>query len=126
MSAANARRQVAGGHDRWGESAGATGCWRRFALYAADRLERRGGADAAHDRHLEWYLALTERAAPELRGPRGSEWLARLDEEYDNIRAALAWSLGGGDCGSGLRLAALLWWYWFAAYLPLHRGAMLD
>jgi predicted ATPase/DNA-binding CsgD family transcriptional regulator len=81
--------------------------------YAADRLERRGGADAAHDRHLEWYLALAEQAVPELRGSRGSEWLARLDEDYDNIRAALAWSLGGGDCGSGLRLAALLWWYWF-------------
>ena len=69
------------------------------------------------ERHAEHYLALAERAEPELLGADQAEWLGRLRIELGNLRAALSWSLGPGDgederAGLGLRLAAALWRFW--------------
>src|SRR5205085_2651217 len=48
-------------------------------------------------------------------GPHEALWLDRLAQEHDNLLAALEWSLGEGDAAQdGLRLAAALWWFWFA------------
>jgi len=43
-------------------------------------------------RHLKYYLQLSEQAELALRGPSQIEWMARLNDERDNIRAALAWA----------------------------------
>ncbi|RKR91949.1 putative ATPase [Micromonospora pisi] len=73
------------------------------AAFCAERLE---DPDDVRARHAAYYTDLAERADPQLRGPGQQEWLARLDEETANLRAAL---LNGG----GLRLANALTWYWF-------------
>ena len=39
--------------------------------------------------------------------------LATIGQEYDNIEAALDWSLGRGDPSQGLSIAASMWWYWW-------------
>lgn len=40
-------------------------------------------------------------------------WFERLEEEHDNLRAALAWSRGPrGQIEAGLRIAAALGWFW--------------
>jgi tetratricopeptide (TPR) repeat protein len=69
---------------------------------------------AAGKRHRDWFLAFAEEAEPHLDG--GSEqpaWMARLDLEHDNLRAALAWSLEEPDCSEAeLRLCAALSRYW--------------
>jgi predicted ATPase/class 3 adenylate cyclase len=59
--------------------------------YARERLEAEGEAAAAQARHGDWFLSLAERAEPELWGPRQVEWLDRLEQEHDNLRAALSW-----------------------------------
>jgi predicted ATPase len=62
--------------------------------YAAYQLETSGGeagAGEARLAHAAFYLRLSETAAPELVGPRQGTWLKRLDLEWDNIRAALAY-----------------------------------
>src|SRR5262249_57100506 len=59
-----------------------------------------------------WFLALAERAEPELTGDRQREWLDRLEAEIDNLRAALAWSLESGPAEAGLRLVGALGWLW--------------
>jgi predicted ATPase/class 3 adenylate cyclase len=81
--------------------------------YAAERLTDVGDASAMRDRHLAYYLALAEEAAPRLSGPEQGPWLGRLELEHDNLRAALGWSLRGDDAvNSGLRLAVALWRFW--------------
>jgi serine/threonine-protein kinase PknK len=82
------------------------------AEYARFRLIEHGEVSDVRGRHAAWYLALAEQAEPELLGPRQGEWLARLDEEVANLRAALAWSLEGGDLETGLRLAGAVVRFW--------------
>ena len=47
--------------------------------YAQERLDESGEADRARAWHLAFYVALAERARPELVGPEQGAWLARLD-----------------------------------------------
>ncbi len=79
--------------------------------YARDKLHDSTGGLAVRDRHLAYFLLLAEESEPYLR--RGSQvaWLDRLDEELDNFRLALEWSLHG-RVDEGLRLAAALLWFW--------------
>jgi predicted ATPase/class 3 adenylate cyclase len=81
--------------------------------YARERLEASGEGDAARRRHAQFFLALAERAEPELRGRAQGEWLARLEREHENLRAALDWCQAAEDSAeAGLRLAAALGWFW--------------
>ena len=76
--------------------------------YAAERFEASGDAETWRRRHAEYYLALAEQAAPELLGPQQGSWLARLEREHDNLRAALELGDRRGEAALGLRLAAAL------------------
>ncbi|HKG25123.1 MAG TPA: LuxR C-terminal-related transcriptional regulator [Thermomicrobiales bacterium] len=81
--------------------------------FAAERLAARGEGDEARRAHANWYLALTERAAPELPGgPHRVAWLGRLAREHDNLRAALAWA---DEAAPELlvRMATALVWFWY-------------
>jgi WD40 repeat protein/predicted ATPase/transcriptional regulator with XRE-family HTH domain/Tfp pilus assembly protein PilF len=81
--------------------------------YGLQQLERAGEAMALRERHLRWCMALAEQAVPSLQGPGQDTWLARLEREHDNLRAALRWSLDAGDSGStALRLAGSLVRFW--------------
>jgi predicted ATPase/DNA-binding SARP family transcriptional activator len=90
----------------------------RFAMlnticeYARDELEKSGQAEAARTRHADWYLDLAERADSELRGAQQGVWLARLECEHDNLRAALLWARESSDDERRLRLAAALARFW--------------
>jgi predicted ATPase/DNA-binding XRE family transcriptional regulator len=79
--------------------------------YAAEKLSEAGEGLQVRTRHLEYFLDLAERAEPELTGPDTPKWVKRLEEELDNIRAALEWSLQQ-DAQLGLRLANALMRYW--------------
>jgi predicted ATPase/DNA-binding SARP family transcriptional activator len=69
----------------------------------------------AQRRHCEYYTAYAEAAEGHLTGAEQLIWLSRLDDEIDNLRAALAWALDvGGDETLGLRLAGALWRYWYS------------
>ena len=62
--------------------------------------------------HAEWFLRLATDAEPRLHGSEQLRWLDCLETERGNLRAALAWGLGGGDRQVGLRLGGLLMWFW--------------
>ncbi|HEX9440978.1 MAG TPA: AAA family ATPase, partial [Roseiflexaceae bacterium] len=76
--------------------------------YALERLEQSGEAQSIRRQHAIYYLALAERAKVELSGTEQEARLLQLAAEYDDLRAALAWALGGGDAQVGIRLALAL------------------
>jgi predicted ATPase/DNA-binding CsgD family transcriptional regulator len=82
--------------------------------YAAGRLDAQGPPAVNHARiaHRDYYTALAEVAAPQLRAADQAEWLDRLDAELGNLRAAVAFSLTQADLTPGLVLAASLRAYW--------------
>ncbi|MFN8557457.1 MAG: hypothetical protein U0531_08935 [Dehalococcoidia bacterium] len=65
--------------------------------YALERLTALGEVERLERRRLAHFLALAETARPELFRADNARWLARLAEEHDNLRAALAWALTGED-----------------------------
>ena len=81
--------------------------------YSIERLEAAGRADAVRARHRDAFLALAEQAEPGLTGPNQEEWLNRLEQEHDNLRAALAWCAQNEDgAEAGLRMSGALHRYW--------------
>jgi predicted ATPase/class 3 adenylate cyclase len=79
--------------------------------YAAEMLATRDEAEAVMRRHAMAYLALAQRAAPELSGADQRQWLDRLEREHDNIRAALDWAVDH-DPTIAARLAFAIWRFW--------------
>jgi non-specific serine/threonine protein kinase len=85
--------------------------------YAHERLLEAGEAARVRDRHLAYFLALAEEAEPKLRGIERPMFVAQLEEEHDNLRAALEWSLSAGADEAPLRLGgALARFWWLRSY----------
>lgn len=80
--------------------------------YAAQKLLDSGEAFTYWERHRDRYIELAESSAVALTGPEQGEWLKRLEEEHDNFRIALEWSLEQRDAVSALRLSGALGRFW--------------
>ncbi|HLX57787.1 MAG TPA: tetratricopeptide repeat protein, partial [Ktedonobacteraceae bacterium] len=84
--------------------------------YGLESLAASGEMEATRQAHAVYYVALAEKAEPELGGPQQAVWLERLEQELDNLRAALRWSLERGAAGHSseiaLRLAGALRRFW--------------
>ncbi|MFL6009525.1 MAG: hypothetical protein ACJ73Z_07800, partial [Rubrobacteraceae bacterium] len=76
-----------------------------------------GGAKETRRRHAGYYLALSERGGPELRGRDQAIWLGRLETELDNLRAALSRSV---EHGRGQEIARTAWASWTFWWLSGH------
>ncbi|GIG56841.1 SARP family transcriptional regulator [Longispora fulva] len=88
--------------------------------YATGRLVDAGESDATRRRHAAWYVDLAAATAA-YGGADHADLTHRLDSEEANLRTALNWCLGeGADPESAVRIAAPLWWYWWA------RGLMSE
>jgi predicted ATPase/DNA-binding NarL/FixJ family response regulator len=75
------------------------------------KLRREGGERELRVRHWDWYAALAARQ--ETFGPRRTEWIASLDAEHENLRAALEFCLSEPrEVAAGAELACDLWHYW--------------
>ncbi|WP_432834364.1 diguanylate cyclase [Dactylosporangium sp. CA-092794] len=60
------------------------------------------------DRHAGFYAAFAEASAAGLSGPEQVEWIARIEADYQNVRAAF----GHGDATTKTRICLGLWRYW--------------
>ncbi|GAA4206574.1 hypothetical protein GCM10022252_68900 [Streptosporangium oxazolinicum] len=81
--------------------------------YCAERLAETGETEARRDAHASYYADLAATADSHLRGAGQLEWLRRLDEEHDDLHAALRWAVDTGRTARGLRLLAGLAMYWW-------------
>jgi non-specific serine/threonine protein kinase len=98
-----------------------TGGERRFRLletmrhYAGQQLIAAGDLETRRDRHFRWVLDLASRAGEGLAGPAQVHWFDALDDDLDNIEAALEWSLGDPTRAADALEAVLgLYGYWVA------------
>jgi predicted ATPase/DNA-binding XRE family transcriptional regulator len=80
--------------------------------YALEQLDGAGELHLLQHCHAAHVLALVEEAEPHLFTANRGPWLQRLNEEQDNIRAALQFALEQHDPETGLRLVGSLW-MWF-------------
>ena len=72
---------------------------------------------AAQKCHYDYFLALAEAAEQGLKGRDQLEWLGRLEQEYNNFRAALEWAIESDHMAPdgaelALRLSGALRWFW--------------
>ncbi len=92
---------------------------------ARERLAASGEEDAIRRRHAAWCLALVEEAEPGLWAVAPGPALARIEAEFDNLRAALAWALER-DAETALRLAGGLWQAWERGDRRAEAASWLD
>ncbi len=91
---------------------------RRFRLleplreYAASRLGDAAEQQQIHLRHALHFMGLAEDSEAGLVSVDQATWLARMDQELDNLRAALRWALDEREWETACRTAGALWRYW--------------
>ncbi len=81
--------------------------------YSWERLQESGEAETVRRSHGSYFLKLAEEAEPGLRSTHQASWFRRLEQEHDNCRAALRWSMESGEEEISLRLTGALWWFWY-------------
>lgn len=79
--------------------------------YAEEKLTPEEKAQI-RQRHADFFLALAEEADKGLAGPQQREYLARLDADHENLRAAFAWLVETGQAERALRLGGALGTFW--------------
>jgi predicted ATPase len=84
--------------------------------YALEQLAADEDAEFVMRRHAEHFLKLAESEPTS----EQAAWLARMDDERDNLRGALAWALDMSEASLALRLAASLWEFWWV------RGSLAE
>ncbi len=65
--------------------------------YGLESLAMSGELETTRRVHANYYLALAEEFGSRLGDPNSALWLERLEQEHDNLRAAMWWSLELGE-----------------------------
>lgn len=71
-------------------------------------------------------LALTRQAGPHLQGPDAAQWLDRLEQKRDELRAALRWLIAHGRGADALALVAAMWRLWLVRGEPQEGNEWLS
>lgn len=80
--------------------------------YGLERLREEDELYVVQRRHAEHFLALAVRAQQSLNTGDQVYWLDLLEDEHDNLRAAMEWAISTGEIELGYRLALALWRFW--------------
>jgi tetratricopeptide (TPR) repeat protein len=81
--------------------------------FAEEKLEEAGDADGTRERHLAHFVAVAQRAEPELKRANQTRFLDELAADHGNFRAALEHGLhGSGSADLSARLAVALTEFW--------------
>ena len=81
-------------------------------LYGSERLGETDVAEDVRGRHAAYFLAVAERAQPELFTSQQVACLNRLESDYDNFRAAMGWALQSDHGEIALTIASALTVFW--------------
>ena len=90
----------------------------RFAMlvtirdYAHERLTHSEEFPELEKRHANTYLALVEQIGERVLARDGSHLADRLEQDHDNLRAALDWAVAKGEVEYALRFVVAIWRFW--------------
>ena len=94
-----------GGEPRFGM----LGTIREFAL---EQSTARGGREDLRRRHAELFATLADGWAGRVMAADKGETLDRIEQDHDNLRAAIAWAIETGAADMAMRLGSALWRFW--------------
>ncbi len=79
--------------------------------YGRDKLFDFGEGEQMRDRHLNYFLRLSEQAEPALRTTQAFDWFERLGRDFENILAAAEWGAAQRPADA-LRMIGNLTFFW--------------
>ena len=87
-----------------------------IAEFAREQLDNADERESVRERHAEYFASFAANVGPRLRDDDRPPWLARLTDERDNIRVALALFVERDRALEGMRLLGDLWmWFWLSS-----------
>lgn len=94
--------------------------------YTCKKLEEADEAVQVRDLHLDYFVGLAETAESKTFGAESLKYVQRLDQEFDNIRDALDWSIQTHQANTAFRLAAALHYFWAGgpSYIGYNRSSI--
>jgi len=92
--------------------------------YALERLVERKEMEALQEQHAAYYgNVVINRIGPNLYNAEATSWLIWLEQEHDNIRATLAWSLATEQgVARGAQMVNVLFWFWYRRGYTIESG----
>ena len=80
--------------------------------YGLECLTASGELESTRQAHATYYQALVGEVGPHLRSPERGKALDQLEQELDNLRAALNGLLAEGEVEQAVHLGTDLFWFW--------------
>lgn len=94
--------------------------------YGLECLEKHGEIAQVRRAHAQYYVRLVEELESAITAGRVADWLPQLLPEYENLRAALQTLTEDGERETALRLASMLWRFWWAQGLLSEGRQILE
>jgi predicted ATPase/DNA-binding SARP family transcriptional activator len=92
-----------------------------LAQYGRERLTERGDAERIRDAMAAHLARLCSRSAEAFTGDIQRAWLTAIDQEHDNLKAALEWALASDDAETAMTIAGgTAWPHWLTG--KVHEG----
>ena len=80
--------------------------------FAREKLQESGEEEELRRTHALFFVDLAQEADPRTREPGHEQWIGLMEQEHDNFRAALRWSLDRGESEIACTLGGDLSWFW--------------
>ncbi len=80
--------------------------------YAVEKLHVHAEYEHIRTRHAAYYVYFAEQAEQAYSTSQQVIWINRVEQEHDNVRAAIEWTLKHGPASIALRLGGSLWRFW--------------
>lgn len=98
-----------------------------LAQFGRERLADRGDAVRIRDAMAEHFARLCSQSADAFTGDVQREWLTAMDQEHDNLRAALDWAVATDDAETALMIAGgAAWPHWLTGMVVEGRRWLDD
>jgi len=98
-----------------------------LAQYGRERLTERGDAVRIRNAMAKHFAQLCAQSAAAFTGDKQRAWLTAMDEEHDNLRAALDWAVANDDAETALMIAGgAAWPHWLTGMVVEGRRWLDD